>query len=149
MTKTKEQLEQELADALAARDAAEQKVQQAEIEKAEALKEKEAAKQEAEDSKLKTEELLKAAAEAEKASEKEAEAFLKDDDNDAEMISVRFPALRGKDADKDIVLIVNGKAWQIQRGVEVEIPKYLYEVYLCSELAKDEAAEFIEENTSN
>ena len=65
------------------------------------------------------------------------------------MISVRFPALRGKDADKDIVLIVNGKAWQIQRGVEVEIPKYLYEVYLCSELAKDEAAEFIEENTSN
>ena len=107
------------------------------------------AKQEAEDSKLKTEELLKAAAEAEKASEKEAEAFLKDDDNDVEMISVRFPALRGKDADKDIVLIVNGKAWQIQRGVEVEIPKYLYEVYLCSELAKDEAAEFIEENTSN
>ena len=106
MTKTKEQLEQELADALAARDAAEQKAQQAEIEKAEALKEKEAAKQEAEDSKLKTEELLKAAAEAEKASEKEAEAFLKDDDNDAEMISVRFPALRGKDADKDIVLIV-------------------------------------------
>ena len=80
---------------------------------------------------------------------KEAEAFLKDDDNDVEMISVRFPALRGKDADKDIVLIVNGKAWQIQRGVEVEIPKYLYEVYLCSELAKDEAAEFIEENTSN
>ena len=65
------------------------------------------------------------------------------------MISVRFPVLRGKDADKDIVLIVNGKAWQIQRGVEVEIPKYLYEVYLCSELAKDEAAEFIEENTSN
>ena len=149
MTKTKEQLEQELADALAARDAEEQKAQQAEIEKAEALKEKEAAKQEAEDSKLKTEELLKAAAEAEKASEKEAEAFLKDDDNDVEMISVRFPALRGKDADKDIVLIVIGKAWEFLRGVEVEIPKYLYEVYLCSELAKDEAAEFIEENTSN
>jgi len=32
MTKTKDQLEQELADALAARDAAEQKAQQAEID---------------------------------------------------------------------------------------------------------------------
>ena len=47
MAKTMKQLEQELADALAARDVAEQKAQQAEIEKAEALKEKEAAKQEA------------------------------------------------------------------------------------------------------
>lgn len=142
MAKTIKELEQALAEAVAAKEAAEQKAEQA-------LAEKEEAQKEAESSKLKTEELLKAAAEAEKASEKEAEAFLKDDDNDVEMISVRFPALRGKDADKDIVLIVNGKAWQIQRGVEVEIPKYLYEVYLCSELAKDEAAEFIEENASN
>lgn len=140
MAKTIKELEQALAEAVAAKEAAEQKAEQA-------LAEKEEAQKEAESSKLRTEELLKAAAEAEKASEKEAEAFLKDDLKNVEMVNVRIPALRGKDADKDIVLIVNGKAWQIQRGVEVEIPKYLYDVYLCSELAKDEAAEFIEENT--
>ena len=149
MAKTIKELEQELAEALAAKEAAEQKAEQAETEKEKALEEKKAAQQETEDAKLKTEELLKATKEAEKEMDKQAKAFLKDDEKKAKQVKVIFPVERGKNADKDIVLTVNGKSYQIQRGKEVTIPEYLYDVYLCSEAAKNEAAEFIEEILSD
>ena len=142
--KTKNQLEQELAEALAAKEAAEKKAE-------EALEAKEAAEKEASESKRKNEELLKAAEEAEKAADKEAEGFFKSGNNatgrDAELVKVKIPKLHGKKADKDIVITVNGMSWQIQRGVTVEIPRYVYEVYRCSESQMDEAEGYIEEVT--
>lgn len=142
--KTKNQLEQELAEALAAKEAAEKKAE-------EALEAKEAAEKDATNSKLKTEELLKAAREAEKAADKEAEGFFKSGNNavgrDAELVRVTIPKQHGKKASKDIVITVNGNDWQITRGVPVEIPRYVYEVYVMSEKERDEAEAFIESVT--
>ena len=142
--KTKNQLEQELAEALAAKEAAEKKAE-------EALKAKETAEKEANNSKLKTEELLKAAREAEKAADKEAEGFFKSGNNavgrDAELVRVTIPKQHGKKASKDIVITVNGNDWQITRGVPVEIPRYVSEVYVMSEKERDEAEAFIESVT--
>lgn len=33
----------------------------------------------------------------------------------------------------DITIIVNGKSWRIQRGVDVKIPRYVYNVLMQSE----------------
>lgn len=142
--KTKDQLQKQLEEALAAKEAAEKAAK-------EAVAAKEAAEKEASASKLKTEELLKAAEEAEKEAEKEAEGFFKSGNNavgkDAELIEVVIPPLRGKKANKDIVLTVNGMDWQIERGKTVKIPRYVYEVYRLSEKEMDEAEAFIEKMT--
>lgn len=147
MAKTIKDLEQELAEALAAKEAAEQKAKQAETEKAKALEEKEAAEKEAADSKVKTEELLKATEEAERKAQSEVNAFFKDSGK-AKMVNAIFPTLRGKDADPDIIINVNGKTYQIRRGVNVKVPDYVLEAYNCSELAKNEEETFIRENAN-
>lgn len=147
MVKTKEDLEKELADALEAKKAAEKKAEQAEKEKAKALEESEKAKKEAADSKVKTEELLKATEEAEKKAQSEVNKFFKDPD-EMKMVPARFPTLRGKDADPDIIISVNGKTYQIRRGVDVQVPDFVLEAYKCSELAKDEKEAFIKENAN-
>lgn len=47
---------------------------------------------------------------------------------------VKFRAFKdnGKYKD-DITVIVNGKSWRIQRGVDVEIPRYVYNVIMQSD----------------
>ena len=47
---------------------------------------------------------------------------------------VKFKAFKdnGKYKD-DITVIVNGKSWRIQRGVYVEIPRYVHNVIMQSE----------------
>lgn len=47
---------------------------------------------------------------------------------------VKYKAFKdnGKYKD-DITVIVNGKSWRIQRGVWVEIPRYVYNVIVQSE----------------
>lgn len=92
--------------------------------------------------------MLKKAEEEEKAAMKDAENFFKKEKEvgpEFEKVKFKFPALRGKDADPDIVITVNGKEWQIRRGVFVEIPRYVLETYLCSEKAEREADDYIRE----
>lgn len=59
---------------------------------------------------------------------------------------VKFRAFKdnGKYKD-DITVIVNGKSWRIQRGVEVEIPRYVYNVIIQSEEQDLKAANYAEE----
>lgn len=59
---------------------------------------------------------------------------------------VKFRAFKdnGKYKD-DITVIVNGKSWRIQRGVDVEIPRYVHNVIMQSEEQDLKAANFAEE----
>ena len=59
---------------------------------------------------------------------------------------VKFRAFKdnGKYKD-DITVIVNGKSWRIQRGVEVEIPRSVYNVIIQSEEQDLKAANYAEE----
>ena len=59
---------------------------------------------------------------------------------------VKFRAFKdnGKYKD-DITVIVNGKSWRIQRGVDVEIPRYVYNVIIQSEEQDLKAANYAEE----
>ena len=55
-----------------------------------------------------------------------------------------------KDNDKykdDLVFTVAGKLWQIKRGVEVMIPRYVYEVIMNSDKQAQKAANYVEEQT--
>lgn len=64
-----------------------------------------------------------------------------------EKVKVTFPKIRGS-KNNDIVILVNGKAWQIQRGVEVEVPRYVLKVYDLSERNKDDAERYIISQTA-
>ncbi len=152
MAKTIKELEKELEEANAAREAAEQKAKETEQKAAEEIAVAKASEQKAketeEEIRQKNEELLKKAEEEEKAAMKDAENFFKKEKEvgpEFEKVKFKFPALRGKDADPDIVITVNGKEWQIRRGVFVEIPRYVLETYLCSEKAEREADDYIRE----
>ena len=152
MAKTVKELEKELEEANAAREAAEKKAEEAKQKAAEEVAAAKASEQKAketeEEIRQKNEELLKRAEEAEKASMKDAENFFKKEKEEGpefEMMKFKFPTLRGKDADPDIVITVNGREWQIRRGVYVEIPRYVLEAYRCSEKAEQEADDFIRE----
>ncbi len=65
-----------------------------------------------------------------------------------EMVEVTFPKLRGT-KEQDILIIVNGRAWQIQRGIKVKVPRYVLETYDNSERSRDEADRYIMEQTAN
>jgi len=57
-----------------------------------------------------------------------------------EYMNERVPFMAFKDNDKykdDLIVIVNGKTWQIQRGVTVMIPRF---VYLAIEQAERQRA---------
>lgn len=145
MAKTLKELEQELKEANEAREAAEKRAEEAERKASEEIS---AIKETEEELKKKNEELLKKAEEAEKSAMKEAENFFKKENAtgpEHEKVRYKFPELRGKDADPDIVILVNGREWQIRRGVYVEIPKYVLDAYLCSEKAEKESNDFIKE----
>ncbi|MFR6561689.1 MAG: hypothetical protein ACLUR5_06640 [Eubacterium ventriosum] len=93
---------------------------------------------------------IAAAKEREAQAEKEAKALIAGKgvpaNPDARKESqVHIPYYQRKNADKDIIISVNGRDYQIQRGVEVSVPKFLVEAYYCSEGAKDEADNYIEE----
>lgn len=64
-------------------------------------------------------------------------------------IRVMFPKVQGQKVQEDINVIINGKAWQIQRGKEVEIPESVYEVIKNSQDMQDEADNFIIANANN
>lgn len=151
MAKTIKELEKELEEANAAREAAEKKAEEAKKEAEEAKASEQKAKETEEEIRQKNEELLKKAEEAEKTAMKEAEGFFKKEKGigpEFEKVKFKFPTLRGKDADPDIVIIVNGREWQIRRGIYVEIPRYVLNAYLCSERAEKEADDFIREAAS-
>lgn len=61
-----------------------------------------------------------------------------------EMITTMFIKDNGKYKD-DIHVQINGKVWSIQRGVEVTIPKNVYEVIVWSMKADAEAADHQQE----
>lgn len=150
MAETVKELKQALEEANAAKEAAEKRAEEVEKKAAEEIAAAKASEQKAketeEEIRQKNEELLKKAEEAEKEAMKEAESFFKKEKETGpafEKVKYKFPALRGKDADPDIVIIVNGKEWQIRRGIYVEIPKYVLDAYLCSEKAEKEADDYI------
>ena len=59
---------------------------------------------------------------------------------------VKYRAFKDNDKYKDdITVIVNGKPWRIQRGVDVEIPRYVHNVIMQSEEQDLKAANFAEE----
>lgn len=60
---------------------------------------------------------------------------------------VKFTLPKSKLERDDIFVAVNGKAWQIKRGVEVEIPLYVVKAIECSQ-RQDEYAQSIIEKTS-
>jgi len=63
---------------------------------------------------------------------------------------VRVTLFRDNDKYKDDVLVaVNGKAWNIQRGVEVEIPRYVWLVLEASLSQDNETAKMIAGLTSS
>ncbi len=60
-----------------------------------------------------------------------------------EFLNERIPFRAFKDDNKykdDIVVIVNGYTWQIQRGMTVMIPRYVYHAIENSERQKSDAA---------
>lgn len=64
-----------------------------------------------------------------------------------EWLNERIPFTAFKDNDKykdDILVTINGKNWQIQRGKTVFIPRYVYDALEASERQKGVAAEISE-----
>ena len=56
-----------------------------------------------------------------------------------ERVRIRIPRIPGQKEQDDYVLSVNGKRFQIQRGVEVKVPRYVAEAIELFEREKDEA----------
>lgn len=57
-----------------------------------------------------------------------------------------------KDGEKyrdDVIVAVNGKLWQIQRGVKVKVPKCVAEVLENSEMQDAKTADMIDKYTKN
>ena len=48
-----------------------------------------------------------------------------------------------------MIVAVNGKVWQIQRGVKVKVPKYVAEVLENSEMQDAKTADMIDKYTKN
>lgn len=61
-------------------------------------------------------------------------------------VKIKLPRLRGE-KDQSVFISVNDRTFQIQRGVEVEVPKCVAEVIRNSEYMADEAMEYIESVT--
>lgn len=82
----------------------------------------------------------KVAATAEEAAQADAEAAQAAADQD--MVTVRLPKTR--DLNADVFVSVNGRRFQIQRGVNVEIPAYVAAVLEYSEKQDQETMERLE-----
>lgn len=57
----------------------------------------------------------------------------------SDRVKIRIPRIPGQKEQDDYVLSVNGKRFQIQRGVEVSVPRYVAETIELFEQEKDEA----------
>ena len=66
-------------------------------------------------------------------------------ENSPKMAKVKLPRLPGSNERQEQYVAVNGKAYIIQRGKEVEVPAAVKEVIDHSELAEDAAADYAEE----
>lgn len=62
-----------------------------------------------------------------------------------DMITIKLPRAAKGEPDSQFVA-VNGKTYQIQKGVKVKVPRFVAEVVKNSEIARDEANIFINEN---
>ena len=63
---------------------------------------------------------------------------------------VEIRLIKDKDRYKDDVIVnVNGKAWQIKRGVYVSVPRYIAEVIESSEKQDERTADLIDELVTN
>lgn len=70
------------------------------------------------------------------------------ENNQDELVEIRL----FKDGEKyrdDVIVAVNGKVWQIQRGVKVKVPKYVAEVLENSEMQDAKTADLIDKYTKN
>ena len=63
------------------------------------------------------------------------------------MVKIRLPKTRADEPDERVW--VNHRSWQIQRGVEVEVPECVAEVLRNKELALEHIMQFKEEKTNN
>lgn len=62
-----------------------------------------------------------------------------------ERVPYVFPRQRNKRGGQpDVIISVNGKSWQIQRGKEVMIPRYALKAYMETQAMIDEAEDYIE-----
>lgn len=66
---------------------------------------------------------------------------------DLRKVSIKLPRAEKGD-DPFVVVSVNGKTYQIQRGIDVEVPYEVAEVIYNSDIAKDAAISYIESQTS-
>jgi hypothetical protein len=57
----------------------------------------------------------------------------------SDRVTIRLPRIPGQKVQDDYVLSVNGRRFQIQRGVEVNVPRYVAETIELFEREKDEA----------
>ena len=63
------------------------------------------------------------------------------------MVKIRLPKTRADEPDERVW--VNNRSWQIQRGVEVEVPECVAEVLRNKELALEHIMQFKEVNAKN
>ena len=68
-------------------------------------------------------------------------------DPSKELVTARFIKDSGK-YKNDITVVINGKAYKIQRGVEVKIPRCVYDVIVDSMNADAETAMLIDKLSS-
>lgn len=61
-----------------------------------------------------------------------------------ELVKLKLFKDRGKYS-ADVVVIHNGKTWQIKRGVEVEVPRKVYEIVAASERQLGYTADLLDE----
>ena len=65
-------------------------------------------------------------------------------DSDFDLVDYRAPQLGYKDK-SDVIVSVNGKVFQIQRGKDVKIPRYVKEALDNAERQNEYAANYIEQ----
>ena len=71
----------------------------------------------------------------------------KREDKPVKMVKVKLH--KDKNTKRDVFVSVNGKTWQIQRGVEVEVPDFVKEVLTNTEKMDNLALERIEQAVRN
>ncbi|WP_407382796.1 hypothetical protein [Ruminococcus sp.] len=64
----------------------------------------------------------------------------------ADTVSIKIPKDRNKK--EDVTVSINDKSFLIQRGVEVDVPRPVYDALVDQERAIEERDAYIEENAS-
>ena len=63
------------------------------------------------------------------------------------MVKIRLPKTRANEDDERVW--VNNRSWQIQRGVEVEVPECVADVLRIKEESLEDIMQFKEANSNN